>query len=90
MTISLRYGTNPHQVPATLVEPDGQSPLRVLHGQPGYINILDAFLGWQLVCELKAATGPAGGGLLQAHQPGGGGHRRRTERRLPPQPVPAG
>ena len=54
--IKLRYGTNPHQKNARIFVPDGKLPLKVLNGQPSYINILDALYGWQLVCELKAAT----------------------------------
>jgi phosphoribosylaminoimidazolecarboxamide formyltransferase / IMP cyclohydrolase len=55
--IKLRYGTNPHQKNARIFVPDGKLPLKVLNGQPSYINILDALYGWQLVRELKAATG---------------------------------
>ncbi len=55
--IRLRYGTNPHQKNARAFVPQGQMPLKVLNGQPSYINILDALYGWQLVRELKAATG---------------------------------
>jgi len=57
MEIKLRYGTNPHQKNARVFVTQGQMPLRVLNGAPSYINILDALLGWQLVRELKAATG---------------------------------
>jgi phosphoribosylaminoimidazolecarboxamide formyltransferase/IMP cyclohydrolase len=55
--IKLRYGTNPHQENARVFVSDGSMPLKVLNGQPSYINILDALYGWQLVRELKAATG---------------------------------
>jgi phosphoribosylaminoimidazolecarboxamide formyltransferase/IMP cyclohydrolase len=55
--IKLRYGTNPHQKNARVFVSDGSMPLKVLNGQPSYINILDALYGWQLVLELKAATG---------------------------------
>ena len=54
--IELRYGCNPHQKPARLFLPS-PSPLEVLNGQPGYINMLDALGAWQLVRELKAVTG---------------------------------
>jgi phosphoribosylaminoimidazolecarboxamide formyltransferase / IMP cyclohydrolase len=54
-TIELRYGMNPHQKPAWLSCNDGNLPLTVLNGTPGYINLLDALNGWQLVSELKQA-----------------------------------
>jgi len=54
--LALRYGCNPHQTPAGVWMEDGQNlPFRVLNGSPGYINLLDALNGWQLVRELKAA-----------------------------------
>ncbi|HOP11598.1 MAG TPA: phosphoribosylaminoimidazolecarboxamide formyltransferase [Oscillospiraceae bacterium] len=53
----LKYGCNPNQVPAKIFMEDGELPLEVLNGRPGYINFLDALNGWQLVSELKAATG---------------------------------
>ena len=56
MEIPLRYGCNPHQGHARLLS-HAALPLRVLNGEPGYINILDALTGWQLVRELAAATG---------------------------------
>ena len=59
MKIELKYGCNPHQVPAWLTVPD-PSPLQVLNGNPSYINILDALGAWQLARELKAATGKPG------------------------------
>lgn len=56
-SIPLRYGMNPHQSPSA-VRYDGEAlPLAVLNGDPGYINLLDALNGWQLVRELRAATG---------------------------------
>ncbi len=56
--LELKYGCNPNQKPARVfMENDGDLPFKVLCGQPGYINLLDAFNGWQLVRELKAATG---------------------------------
>lgn len=55
--IPLRYGLNPHQTPAALYHDDGASPLAILNGVPGAINLLDALNGWQLVRELRAATG---------------------------------
>lgn len=53
----LKYGCNPNQKPARVYRKDGDLPISVLNGAPGYINLLDAFNAWQLVRELKAATG---------------------------------
>ena len=50
--LTLRYGCNPHQVPARVFMPSGELPFRVLNGAPGYINLLDALNSWQLVTEL--------------------------------------
>ncbi len=56
--LTLRYGMNPQQAPARVFVKDGRElPLEVLNGSPGYINLLDALNSWQLVRELKAATG---------------------------------
>lgn len=55
--LKLRYGTNPHQLPARVFLETGELPLQVLNGSPGYINLLDALNSWQLVRELKQATG---------------------------------
>lgn len=56
--IQLKYGCNPNQKPSRIFMEDGNNlPVEVLNGNPGYINFLDAFNGWQLVKELKAATG---------------------------------
>jgi len=56
--IQLKYGCNPNQKPSRIYMEDGSDlPVIVLNGKPGYINFLDAFNGWQLVKELKAATG---------------------------------
>lgn len=53
----LKYGCNPNQKPSRIFMKDGGDlPIEVLNGKPGYINFLDAFNSWQLVCELKAAT----------------------------------
>jgi phosphoribosylaminoimidazolecarboxamide formyltransferase/IMP cyclohydrolase len=57
MQIELKYGCNPHQRPARLLVPDKGPPFRVLSGTPSYINILDALGAWQLVRELRQATG---------------------------------
>lgn len=53
----LKYGCNPNQKPSRIYRKEGELPIRVLNGKPGYINFLDAFNGWQLVSELKRATG---------------------------------
>ncbi len=56
--ISLKYGCNPNQSPSRIFMEDGKDlPVEILSGRPGYINFLDAFNGWQLVSELKEATG---------------------------------
>jgi len=56
--LELKYGCNPNQKPSKIFVKDGRDlPITVLNGRPGYINFLDAFNGWQLVKELKAATG---------------------------------
>ena len=53
----LKYGCNPNQKPSRIYMNEGELPITVLNGKPGYINFLDAFNGWQLVRELAAATG---------------------------------
>jgi phosphoribosylaminoimidazolecarboxamide formyltransferase/IMP cyclohydrolase len=53
--VELRYGCNPHQVPAKVYFKDGELPFRILNGRPGYINMMDALNSWQLVKELKQA-----------------------------------
>ncbi len=56
--LELKYGCNPNQKPSRIYQKDGDDlPIQVLSGKPGYINFLDAFNGWQLVKELKEATG---------------------------------
>ncbi len=56
--LELKYGCNPNQKPSRIFMEDGSDlPIEVLNGKPGYINFLDAFNGWQLVTELKKATG---------------------------------
>ncbi len=55
-SMELKYGCNPNQKPAQIYMQEGELPLTVLNGKPGYINLLDALNGWQLVKELKAAT----------------------------------
>ena len=55
--LELKYGCNPNQKPSRIFMKEGELPIEVLNGKPGYINFLDALNGWQLVKELKAATG---------------------------------
>ena len=55
--LELKYGCNPNQKPSRIYMENGELPIKVLCGRPGYINFLDAFNGWQLVSELKKATG---------------------------------
>ena len=55
--LELKYGCNPNQKPSRIFMNEGELPIEVLNGKPGYINFLDAFNGWQLVRELKKATG---------------------------------
>ena len=50
--LALKYGCNPNQKPARIFMQDGELPITVLNGRPGYINFLDAFNSWQLVKEL--------------------------------------
>ena len=51
--LELKYGCNPNQKPARIFMQEGELPIEVLNGRPGYINFLDALNGWQLVKELK-------------------------------------
>ncbi len=55
--LELKYGCNPNQKPSRIFMAQGQLPIEVINGKPGYINFLDALNGWQLVKELKEATG---------------------------------
>ncbi|BAK48027.1 MAG: phosphoribosylaminoimidazolecarboxamide formyltransferase [Lachnospiraceae bacterium] len=55
--LELKYGCNPNQKPSRIYMEQGELPIQVLNGRPGYINFLDALNGWQLVKELKEATG---------------------------------
>ena len=70
--IALRYGTNPHQQPSSARMAGGNSlPFEVINGAPGYINLLDALNAWQLVKELKAATGMAAAASFKHVSPAG-------------------
>ena len=71
LDISLRYGCNPHQKFARLVQPSDRTPLRVLNGEASYINILDALTGWQLVRELAEVTGKAAAASFKHVSPAG-------------------
>ena len=51
--LELKYGCNPNQKPSRIYMKEGELPIEVLNGKPGYINFLDAFNGWQLVKELQ-------------------------------------
>ena len=53
----LKYGCNPNQKPARIYAEQGELPVEILNGKPGYINFLDAFNSWQLVKEIKENTG---------------------------------
>ncbi len=55
--LALKYGCNPNQKPSRIYNADGELPVEVVNGRPGYINFMDAFNSWQLVKELKEATG---------------------------------
>jgi phosphoribosylaminoimidazolecarboxamide formyltransferase/IMP cyclohydrolase len=57
VSLSLRYGVNPHQTPARVWSDRGPLPFQVLNGAPGYINLLDALNSWQLVGELRQVIG---------------------------------
>lgn len=70
MEISLKYGCNPHQTPAGVTVPE-ESGFQMLSGRPGYINFLDALGAWQLVRELKAATGKPGAASFKHVSPAG-------------------
>jgi phosphoribosylaminoimidazolecarboxamide formyltransferase / IMP cyclohydrolase len=69
--LTLRYGCNPHQVPARVYMPEGDLPFEVLNGSPGYINLLDALNSWQLVKELKQATNLAAAASFKHVSPSG-------------------
>ncbi len=67
----LKYGCNPNQKPSRIYMEDGELPVEVLNGRGGYINFLDAFNGWQLVSELKKATGLAAATSFKHVSPAG-------------------
>ena len=69
--LELKYGCNPNQKPARIFMDEGELPIEVLNGRPGYINFLDALNSWQLVRELKAATGYAAAASFKHVSPAG-------------------
>ena len=69
--LELKYGCNPNQKPSRIYMTEGELPIEVLNGRPGYINFLDAFNSWQLVKELKAATGWASAASFKHVSPAG-------------------
>lgn len=69
--LELKYGCNPNQKPSRIFMAEGELPLTVLNGRPGYINFLDAFNSWQLVKELKVATGLAAAASFKHVSPAG-------------------
>ena len=71
--IPLRYGANPHQTPARAYVRAGNLPFRILNGSVGYINLLDALNSWQLVRELRQATGLASAASFKHVSPSGVG-----------------
>src|SRR5215469_2911513 len=71
MQLSLRYGANPHQKPASAYVKEGTLPFKALAGQPGYINLLDALNAWALVKELDEATSHAAAASFKHVSPAG-------------------
>ncbi|MBS6832345.1 MAG: phosphoribosylaminoimidazolecarboxamide formyltransferase, partial [Clostridiales bacterium] len=69
--MELKYGCNPNQKPSRVFMESGELPFEVLRGKPGYINLLDALNGWQLVRELKEATGIAAATSFKHVSPAG-------------------
>ncbi len=99
--LELKYGCNPNQKPARVFMKNGAAlPFTVLNGKPGYINLLDAFNSWQLVRELKKATGLPAAASFKHVSPRArrsacrstrwtkGSISSRPARRSPPSPVP--
>lgn len=69
--LNLKYGCNPNQRPAKIFAQEGEIPIKILNGSAGYINLLDAFNSWQLVKELKTATGLAAAASFKHVSPAG-------------------
>ena len=70
-TMELKYGCNPNQKPSSIFMKQGELPITILNGKPGYINLMDAFNSWQLVKELKEATGMASAASFKHVSPAG-------------------
>ena len=80
--LQLKYGCNPNQKPSRIYMEEGQDlPIKVLSGKPGYINFLDAFNGWQLVRDLKKATGLPAATSFKHVSPAGAAARALRARR---------
>ena len=71
--LALKYGCNPNQKPARIFAAHGELPMTILNGNPGYINLLDALNSWQLVKELKSATGLPAAASFKHVSPAGAG-----------------
>lgn len=69
--LALKYGCNPNQKPSRIYMEEGELPIEVINGRPGYINFLDAFNSWQLVKELKEATGLSAAASFKHVSPAG-------------------
>ncbi len=69
--LELKYGCNPNQKPARIFMDEGELPVTVLNGRPGYINFLDALNSWQLVKSLKEATGQVAAASFKHVSPAG-------------------
>ncbi len=83
--LELKYGCNPNQKPSRLFMEQGELPIQVLNGKPGYINFMDAFNSWQLVRELKEATGLPSAASFKHVSPAGaavGTPLSETERKI--------
>ena len=83
--LTLKYGCNPNQKPSRIFMTEGELPIEVLNGKPGYINFLDAFNAYQLVSQLKEATGHAAAASFKHVSPAGaalGYHLTETEKQM--------
>lgn len=78
--LALKYGCNPNQKPARVFMEEGELPIEVLSGRPGYINLLDALNSWQLVKGAEAGYGPPCRSFVQARQSRGSSHRTAAGR----------
>ena len=75
--LELKYGCNPNQKPSRIFMRSGKDlPIKILNGKPGYINFMDAFNSWQLVLELKAATGLPAAASFKHVSPAGAAARK--------------